>query len=211
MLTRNLQTWSKIPAVAEAFHQVPNAEWVWLIDTDVLIMNREYDLVKEIVGPAAIKKGILKHRNIVDGDPKEHPTGVYTPSKYNVEDVDILITQGYKYPNTGSVFFRRSAFTRWTLEMMTDSMLMGREIPYAEQDAIKHLMLEHHLVQKHVGIYPQRKFNAFVEGGDQMGYRDGDLLVHMAGCWVRHKCKDWFEEFWAKRGHQDSWRPGPPL
>ena len=40
-----------------------------------------------------------------------------------------------------------------------------------------------------------------------MGYRDGDLLVHFAGCWVGNACQEWFEEFWGKKGHKDVWRP----
>jgi hypothetical protein len=203
-----VKTWSKIPAVAEAFHLYPNAEWVWLIDTDVIMMAPDYDLVDEILSPDAIKRGIMRGTPILDGQLKKNPTNINTPESFRVEDIDILITQDHQSVNTGSTFFRRSAFTRWTLEMMTDySMLMGKEHNGAEQDALKHLMLEHQLVRNHVGIYPQRKFNAYVQGGDNMGYRDGDLLVHLAGCWVGGTCTDWFEEFWSRRGHKDVWRP----
>lgn len=202
------RTWSKIPAVAEAFHLYPNAEWVWLIDTDIIMMTPEYDLVKEIISPAAIKKGLMRGTPILDGQLKKNPTNIFTPKNFRVEDIDILITQDHQSVNTGSTFFRRTAFTRYLLEIMTDyTMLMGADHPGAEQDAIKHLMLEHPLVRNHVGIYPQRKFNAYVQGGNNMGYRDGDLLVHFAGCWVGGKCQEWFEEFWGKKGHKDSWRP----
>ena len=193
---------------AEAFSLYPEAEWVWLIDTDIIMMQPDYDLVKEIVGPDAIKRGLMRDTPILDGQLKKNPTNINTPKDFRVEDIDILITQDHQSVNTGSTFFRRSAFTRWTLEMMTDyTMLMGSDHPGAEQDAIKHLMLEHQLVRNHVGIYPQRKFNAYVQGGDNMGYRDGDLLVHFAGCWVGNACQEWFEEFWGKKGHKDVWRP----
>ena len=203
-----IQTWSKIPAVAEAFSLYPSAEWVWLVDTDIILMEPDYDLVREIVGPAAIKRGLMRDTPILDGQLKKNPTNVSTPKDFRIENIDILITQDHQSVNTGSTFFRRSAFTRWTLEMMTDyTMLMGQEHTGAEQDAIKHLMLEHQLVRDHIGIYPQRKFNSYAQGGDNMGYRDGDLLVHLAGCWVGGKCQEWFEEFWGKKGHKDLWRP----
>lgn len=202
------RTWSKIPAVAEAFYLHPAAEWVWLIDTDIVLMAPDYDLVDQIIGPDAIKRGLMRDTPILDGQLKNNPTNINTPKDFRVEDIDILITQDHQSVNTGSTFFRRSAFTRWLLESMTDyTMLMGQEHSGAEQDAIKHLMLEHQLVRNHVGIYPQRKFNAYVQGGDNMGYRDGDLLVHFAGCWVGGKCQEWFEEFWGKKGHKDVWRP----
>ena len=106
------------------------------------MMQPDYDLVKEIVGPDAIKRGLMRDTPILDGQLKKNPTNINTPKDFRVEDIDILITQDHQSVNTGSTFFRRSAFTRWTLEMMTDyTMLMGSDHPGAEQDAIKHLML----------------------------------------------------------------------
>jgi hypothetical protein len=186
----------------------PAAEWVWLIDTDIILMTPDYDLVDEIVGPAAIERGILRDTPILDAELKKNPTNISTPKDIRVQDIDILITQDHQSVNTGSTFFRRTAFTRMLLEMMTDyELLMGNNHGGAEQDAIKHLMIEHPLVRQHVGVYPQRKFNAYVQGGDNMGYRDGDLLVHFAGCWVGHRCHDWFEMFWGKKGQKEPWRP----
>jgi len=171
-------------------------------------MTPEYDLVSEILSPSAITQGLMRDAPILDGQLKKNPTHISTPASYRVEEIDILITQDHQSVNTGSVFFRRSAFTRWLLEMMTDyTMLMGKEHGNAEQDALKHLMLEHRLVRNHVGIYPQRKFNAYVQGGDNMGYRDGDLLVHLAGCWVAKVCGEWFEEYWGKKGTGEVWKP----
>jgi hypothetical protein len=205
-----LQTWSKIPAVAEAFYLYPNAEWIWLMDTDMILMTPSYDLVAEILSPAAITRGLMRAAPILDGQLKKNPTHITTPNAFRVEDIDILITQDHQSVNTGSMFFRRSAFTRILLEVMTDyTMLMGADHVNAEQDSLNHLMLEHQMVRNHVGIYPQRKFNAYVEGPDNMGYRDGDLLVHLAGCWVPHTCREWFEQYWEKRGHEDVWRSLP--
>ncbi|KAA8614643.1 Glyco-transf-34 domain containing protein [Pyrenophora tritici-repentis] len=202
------RTWSKIPAVAEAFYLLPKAKWVWLVDTDIIIMSPSTSLASDILSPSAIKHGIMRDTPILDGMLDENPTHINTPREYRVQDIDILATQDHQSVNSGSIFFRRSTFTRMLLEMMTDhTMLMGQERLGAEQDALKHLMLEHELVRKHVGIYPQRKFNAYVQGGPNMGYRDGDLAVHLAGCWVTNSCKDWFEEFWGKRGHTDVWKP----
>ncbi|KAF2192138.1 glycosyltransferase family 34 protein [Zopfia rhizophila CBS 207.26] len=202
------RTWSKIPAVAEAFYLHPSVEWVWLIDTDIIIMTPETSIVDAIIAPTAIKSGIMRDTPILDGMLQDHETNINTPSYSRVEDMDILVTQDHQSVNTGSIFFRRTAFTRWLLEIMTDyTMLMGNEHVGAEQDALKHLMLEHPMVRNHVGIYPQPKFNAYAEGGREMGYRDGDLVVHFAGCWVRGMCKQWFEEFWAKRDSKEPWMP----
>ncbi|KAH9868777.1 hypothetical protein J1614_007851 [Plenodomus biglobosus] len=202
------RTWAKIPAVAEAFSIHPTAEWVFLLDTDIVIMTPSTDIIQSILSPSAITNGLLLNTPILKGQLKDHPTHINTPTSYRVQDVDVLITQDHQSINSGAIFFRRSAFTRYLLEIMTDySMLMGNEHRYAEQNSIRHLMLEHELVRKHVGIYPQRKFNAYVPGGDNMGWRDGDLLVHFAGCWVKNKCKEWFEKYWDKRGFEGVWKP----
>ncbi|KAF1838561.1 hypothetical protein BDW02DRAFT_390844 [Decorospora gaudefroyi] len=202
------RTWSKIPAVAEAFYLQPNAEWIWLIDTDIVLMTPSTSLVDALLSPSAIEHGMMRNTPILDGQLKKNPSHIYTPNDYRVQDIDILITQDHQSVNTGSMFFRRSAFTRMLLEMMTDyTMLMGLEHGGAEQDALKHLLLEHQLVRNHVGIFPQRRFNAYAQGGNNMGYRDGDLLVHFAGCWTTGKCQEYFEEFWGKKGYEGVWRP----
>lgn len=201
------RAWSKIPAVAEAFYIHPNAEWVVLLDADIIIMTPTVDIIESIISPHAISTNILRNTPLLEGSEDEHPPYIRTPTSYRVEDVDILITQDQNDINAGVIFFRRSAFTRYLLEIMTDSRLMTREHGGAEQDSIKHLMHEHLLVRKHVGIYPQRKFNAYVDGGEDRGWRDGDWLVHFAGCWVEHVCKEHFNEFWDKRTFEGTWRP----
>ncbi len=45
----------------------------------------------------------------------------------------------------------------------------------------------------------QRVANAFAEGGPDMAWREGDLLVHLAGCWVDHMCVERWEKFWATK------------
>jgi hypothetical protein len=38
-----------------------------------------------------------------------------------------------------------------------------------------------------------------VEGDAAMGWKKGDLVVHLAGCWVADKCDERWKEFWQKR------------
>ncbi|EUC38845.1 glycosyltransferase family 34 protein [Bipolaris zeicola 26-R-13] len=199
------RVWAKIPALAEAFYLHPKAEWIWLMDADMIIMTPSVPLISTILSPSAIEKSIMRNTMLLNGT--RPPTNIFTPTRYRVEDVDILITQDHQFVNAGSIFFRRSAFTRFFLEMMTDkTMLMGKEHHLAEQNAIKHLMLEHELVRKHVGIFPQRSFNAYAAGGPHMLWSEGDLAVHFAGCWVHNQCRRWFEDYWAKRGRERAGR-----
>jgi hypothetical protein len=66
--------------------------------------------------------------------------------------------------------------------------------------AQQHLARHHSVFRQHLGIIKQRVANAYSEGGNEMGWQDGDLLVHFAGCWVSDSCSERWESFWARRG-----------
>lgn len=179
-----------------------------MIDTDIILMNLEKSLVSDILSPSAIEQNMLRNEPLLNGTRGKNPPPTHTPQDYRIQDIDIILTQDHQSINMGSAFFRRSAFTRMFLEMMTDrEYAMGDGHIGYEQDAVRHLIFEHPLVRQHVAVYPQRKFNSYVEGSSSMKYHDGDLLVHFAGCWVGHTCKTWWDLFWPKRGSHEVWRP----
>jgi hypothetical protein len=55
------------------------------------------------------------------------------------------------------------------------------------------------MFREHTGLIKQRVANAYVEGGPSMSWEKGDLVVHLAGCWVSDKCEERWNEFWDKR------------
>jgi len=72
---------------------------------------------------------------------------------------------------------------RLFVDIWSDPLIVER-IPswiQREQDALVHLVLNHKNVRERVGFVAQRTFNAFVEGEHM--FREGDLLIHFAGCW----------------------------
>jgi len=50
-----------------------------------------------------------------------------------------------------------------------------------EQQALTYLIVHHPQLRERVGYVDQRLINGYVEGDDQ--WKEGDLLVHFAGCW----------------------------
>jgi hypothetical protein len=195
--------WAKIPALADAFYKNPKIRYIWVIDSDIILVTHSVKLEDMLLNRKPMEEKILRNQTLYNGmkDHKSHPTPFRTPENPNMDDLDILLTQDHNGVNGGSIFYRRSFFTRWFMEAWTDKLLMEDHWMGKEQDAIKHLMLEHPLVREHVGVFPQRLFNAYPIGGDTMGWREGDLMVHLAGCWVGgdHICRERFDEFWAKR------------
>jgi hypothetical protein len=55
--------WGKLPAILEAFRKYPNADWVWWLDVDAVIMNPEIDLYEHLLAPSVLM------RSLTDGEP----------------------------------------------------------------------------------------------------------------------------------------------
>jgi hypothetical protein len=55
--------WGKLPAILEAFRKYPNADWVWWLDVDAVIMSPEIDLYEHLLAPSVLM------RSLTDGDP----------------------------------------------------------------------------------------------------------------------------------------------
>ena len=54
--------WAKIPAISRAFNTYPEAEWVWWLDADAIIMTSHIDLYEHLLNPTALQ------RHLRDGD-----------------------------------------------------------------------------------------------------------------------------------------------
>jgi hypothetical protein len=60
--------WGKLPAIIEAFDQYPNAEWIWWLDTDAIIMSPEVDLYNLLLSPTVMKSKLLVDLPIIVPD-----------------------------------------------------------------------------------------------------------------------------------------------
>jgi len=85
------------------------------------------------------------------------------------------------------MFFRNSATTRVILDLWSDPLVTEREPswPRREQDALTHLIVRHSYLRKRVGFVKQREMNSFTTGEDTERWKEGDLVVHFAGCWYK--------------------------
>ncbi|KAE9988578.1 hypothetical protein EG328_009711 [Venturia inaequalis] len=189
--------WKKIPAIVEAFNAFPKAKWVWFLDLDAIIMTPKQGLVDLVLSHEGMKKSINW------GGPwtaaARSPLGTIMPNDADLDNLDMLIAQDHNGVNAGSIFLRRSKYTQWLLDMWADPFFMQMDWPGKEQDALLHFINHHRIIREHTGMLKQRVVNPFVEGGPTMQWQKGDLLVHLAGCWVPDKCGERWKEFWDKR------------
>ncbi|KAK9233860.1 galactosyl transferase GMA12/MNN10 family-domain-containing protein [Lipomyces kononenkoae] len=187
--------WSKIPAIQEAFELNTGAKWVWLLDTDAIIMTPQIDLARHLLDPESMKTRIAYDAPITLTDGK--PSGLTVSRDIDVNNVDMIIGQDEIGVNAGSVLFRRSEWTKSLLQSWIHPDMVKQHAN--EQDALNYLIVNNDDVRKHTAILPQRVINAFSVGGEQMGWVTGDLVVHFAGCWVDDACDARWKDFWSRR------------
>jgi hypothetical protein len=185
--------------MAQAFTEHPTAEWLWWLDLDAIIMTSTILLGPSFLSHAKLAEHILNSTEIHLGDDTRHRPHIETHPSPRIADIDLLIAQDHNGFNAGSFWLRRSAFSRFLMEMWVDPFFMDRDAPGREQDAIFDLFLQHTIVREHTALVDLHWLNAYSVGGEGWGWREGDLAVHFAGCWVDHRCTSAFEEFWSKR------------
>lgn len=95
------------------------------------------------------------------------------------------------------------------LDLWFDEVFMEKDWSGKEQDALYWLMDKHDHVWNHVGFVEQHVLNAYYSAPGavtdlehdkwQGHWQDGDLLVHMAGCWVNNECEAHWMSMWERR------------
>ncbi|KAF5850820.1 hypothetical protein GGP41_010521 [Bipolaris sorokiniana] len=73
------------PRLSRSLLPLSQAEWIWLMDADMIIMTPSIPLISSILSPSAIEKGIMCSTMLLNGE--NPPTNIYTPTHYRVEDV----------------------------------------------------------------------------------------------------------------------------
>jgi hypothetical protein len=175
----------------------PRAKWVWWLDLDAIIMTPGINLNSHVLSHEALLSRLIKGEELMAGG--ERHTGLYTSKDPKPENIDLIVSQDHNGLNAGSFMIRRSEFSKWLLDIWYDPFFVDKDWPGKEQDAILHMVLNHKIVRDHTGYVPQRVLNAYSVGGDNMGWKTGDLVVHFAGCWVENKCDERWKDFWSRR------------
>ena len=66
MITRTTHAvWGKLPAILEAFKRFPQAEWVWWLDVDAIIMTPEIEVFGHLLDPGDLQSKFLRGEPIL--------------------------------------------------------------------------------------------------------------------------------------------------
>ncbi|KAF8243631.1 galactosyl transferase, partial [Wilcoxina mikolae CBS 423.85] len=190
--------WAKLPAIVEAFNLFPEAKWVWWLDLDAIIMTPTVELTAHILAQDVLrekmKKGVEMNKS---GGGR---SGIITSKNPDMGNIDIIVAQDQNGLNAGSFFIRRSEFSRILIDMWSEPLFIRENWNGQEQDALWHLVKEHPTVLEHLALVSQRQINAYpVNNVADMSWESGDLVVHIAGCWVKNECNDQWKKFMGRR------------
>jgi hypothetical protein len=57
--------WGKLPALLDAMRKYPEADWIWWLDIDAIIMSPEIDLHKYLLDPETLQSKFLNGEPII--------------------------------------------------------------------------------------------------------------------------------------------------
>lgn len=194
--------WGKVPAVRKAFDENPDAEWVWWLDTDALIMNAEVDLAKHILNPEVLKERITWGRPVRDPDYK-FTRYLCNETQVDVNDISILMSHDMMGWNAGSMFFRRSTATDMILSIWDIEHMRSKKWRQNEQTVLTYLAFQSPEIFRRIGTVPQKLINSYYN--EPTVFTSGDFVLHFAG---NVKGRDDFDKIWQET-HESRIRPPP--
>jgi hypothetical protein len=192
--------WFKMPAIKEAFDEHPEAEWVWWLDADAIIMNAELPIAEHFLSPYVLRERLTYNRPVNDLGDKFSGLCYPARERVDVNNIDIIFAQDNLGVNAGSFLIRRSELSSWLVDMWGDPLFIEHKFPREEQDAFIWLMMNHETIFNHMGLIPQRLINAYdnyVIG--LANFRDGDFVIHFAGHNKGPGYQEKWDGYWERR------------
>jgi hypothetical protein len=207
--------WKKIPVLKHIFDKRPDAEWIWWLDLDAVLMGAQslqeylFDRIEELQDEA-------RHMQDTDLELANKTDGIFKRlGRIPLNETNLIVTADMNSSmiNAGSFLIRRSEWSEQLIDLWLDPLFvkaaLNHTIGFLEQGVLTHLVMNHKTIAQHTAAVPMTTINAFPWAGIWT-WRPGSLVVHMAGCWVNHVCAHWNKEFRAvKNGLKESVSPPP--
>ncbi|CAM1505597.1 Fc.00g112340.m01.CDS01 [Cosmosporella sp. VM-42] len=208
------ESWEKVDFIRSSLRKYPEAEWIWWLDLNTLVMEPSYSLQNHLFNE--LEKHV--YRDINDYNPLNfsHPfTDPYLDADAlspigdgDPNSINLILTQDCSGFNLGSFFVRRSPWTERLLDVWWDPVAYEQkhmEWEHKEQDSLEQLYETQPWVRQHTAFLPQRMINAFPPGACNDGSgqnntrfhydeHERDFVVNMAGC-------EWGRDCWGEMYH----------
>lgn len=190
--------WNKIPILKEAFVRFPDAEWIWWMDMDIIIMNTSLSIYDHVLSPEGMARNVLLNESIHTAGGGD--LGQSTPSTYKHEDINFVISKDAWGMVVGNFLMRRGTWSDWLLDLWIEPLYIAQGWTFPENDAWTHMWKHHEIVQKHSVCMNQRSMNAYPDY-NLLGehWAQGDHIVHFAGCGDHPICETEWKKYWELR------------
>lgn len=190
--------WNKIPILRDAFDRFPEAEWIWWMDIDIIIMNMSLNIYDHVLSPQGMDRDILLGYPINGAGGQD--TGYRTPTTYRHEDIKFVISLDHWGMNVGNFLMRRGEWSDWLLDMWTEPLYISQNWVFPENDGWTHMWQHHDIVRNHAACMKQRSMNAYPDyNALGLHWETGDHVVHFAGCGGDHICEGAWARYWDQR------------
>jgi hypothetical protein len=126
--------WGKIPAIIETFNTFPDAQWIWMLDLDVIIMTPMIDLRTLLLSQTGLQSALDLNAPLHGKDWESF--GLWTSARVEFTKTDLLISQDHNGLNSGSFFIRRSQFSRFLLDVWADPFFMKLNLEQTDQNGL---------------------------------------------------------------------------
>ncbi|EEB08705.1 alpha-1,2-galactosyltransferase gmh3 [Schizosaccharomyces japonicus yFS275] len=190
--------WAKMPAILATMDKYPKAKWIWWLDQDAIIMNKELSLQDHLLSQKAMRRSLLRKQPFFNEKDSAAPHLV-TPSEYSdadLENVGLIISCDLNGLNAGSFFVRVNPIMRMFVDVWSDKAYREKKVSENEQTLLGYLIANHPEMASHVALVPQKMINSYAAAEEIQRYTPGDLLIHFAGCWVENRCESVWREYY---------------
>jgi len=147
-------------------------------------MNPSIEIGPHILNPSSLSSKMRKNETFELwhlGDWRG-PVGEMNIGDPDPNEINLILSTDLNGVNAGSFFLRAGHWSDVFLDMWVEPMFMDREWVGYEQDALVHLLAHHKYVRDHVALVGQRNFNSYAMDANDDLWREGEFVVHFAGC-----------------------------
>lgn len=180
--------WEKPKTIRAALAAYPEAEWVWWLDMDAMIMVHEIDMQSYLLSEPAFQRErinpdtdqeFIKSINEWFTNKPEARDGWRTEMMAkSYEETEWIIALDQNGFNAGSFLVRRRPAADTVLDLWVNEYFQKSGVDYGEQGLLERLMHNHTSVQSHTMVVRQDIINAYF-----WTWTPGKPICHIPGCW----------------------------
>ena len=191
--------WAKLPVLREVLEEYKGrAEWIWLLDSDAIIMDHSTDVVTAFLTERRLDSLMQRDAPIVPPD-----SIIRTPREATPSEVSFVISHDHAGISTRSFVLRNDDYSRFLLEFWNSPLYRAYNFDRQEQSALEHVLQWHYTILARTALLPKKSLASYGEVAPQdVHYEDGDFVVALHDCHaLGRSCEREFDRYYGKRRH----------